>query len=84
MLQCTRSRNHQKVVTRHVWEDSKDWVRGNRLSRAGKYLYRKRKETIERSFADAKELHGFRYCRLRGLANVREQALMPAAVQNMK
>lgn len=50
----------------------------------GKPLYRKRKETIERSFADAKELHGFRYCRLRGWANVTEQALMTAAVQNMK
>ncbi|WP_144025572.1 IS1182 family transposase [Paenibacillus rhizosphaerae] len=84
LQQCTRSRNHQKVVMRHAWEDSKDWARGNRLSRAGKYLYRKRKETIERSFADAKELHGFRYCRLRGLHNVREQALMTAAVQNMK
>ncbi|MBW7457563.1 transposase, partial [Paenibacillus sepulcri] len=47
-------------------------------------LYRKRKETIERSFADAKELHGFRYCRLRGLQNATEQALMTATVQNMK
>jgi hypothetical protein len=82
--QCTQSKNHRKVVTRHVWEDSKDWVRNNRLSKSGKQLYRKRKETIERSFADAKELHGFRYCRLRGLPNVREQALMTAAVQNMK
>jgi len=54
------------------------------LSKSGKYLYKKRKETIERSFADAKQLHGFRYCRLRGLQNVTEQALMTAAVQNMK
>ncbi|WP_226001893.1 transposase, partial [Paenibacillus sp. BJ-4] len=30
--QCTQSRNHRKVVTRHVWEDSKEWVRSNRLS----------------------------------------------------
>lgn len=84
LSQCTQSKNHRKVVTRHVWEDSKEWVRNNRLSKSGKQLYRKRKETIERSFADAKELHGFRYCRLRGLQNVREQALMTAAVQNMK
>ncbi|KJD37322.1 transposase, partial [Paenibacillus polymyxa] len=84
LSQCTQSKNHRKVVTRHVWEDSKEWVRSNRLSPSGKQLYRKRKETIERSFADAKELHGFRYCRLRGLPNVREQALMTAAVQNMK
>jgi hypothetical protein len=81
---CTRSRNHRKVVTRHVWEDSKERVRLNRLSKSGKKLYRKRKETIERSFADAKQLHGFRYCRLRGLRNATEQALMTAAVQNMK
>jgi hypothetical protein len=72
------------VITRHVWEDSKEWVRANRLSKSGKQLYKIRKKTIERSFADAKQLHGFRYCRLRGLRNVREQALMTAAVQNMK
>ncbi|MDQ0113839.1 hypothetical protein J2T15_003282 [Paenibacillus harenae] len=82
--QCTRSRNKRKIVTRHIWEDSKEQVRLNRLSKSGKRLYRKRKETIERSFADAKQLHGFRYCRLRGLNNVIEQALMTAAVQNMK
>lgn len=82
--QCTQSQNHRKVVTRPVWEDSKEWVRNNRLSTPGKKLYCKRKETIERSFADAKELHGFRYCRLHELPNVREQALMTAAVQNMK
>ncbi|WP_419871355.1 IS1182 family transposase [Candidatus Pristimantibacillus sp. PTI5] len=81
---CTRSRNKRKIVTRHIWEDSKEQVRLNRLSKSGKRLYRKRKETIERSFADAKQLHGFRYCRLRGLNNVMEQALMTAAVQNMK
>ncbi len=81
---CTRSRNKRKVITRHVWEDSKERVRLNRLSKSGKKLYRKRKETIERSFADAKELHGFRYCRLRGLRNATEQALMTATVQNMK
>ncbi|WP_308639202.1 IS1182 family transposase [Paenibacillus silvisoli] len=84
LAQCTRSKNHRKLVTRHVWEDSKEQVRQNRLTKSGKGLYRKRKETIERSFADAKQLHGFRYCRLRGLRNVMEQALMTAAVQNMK
>jgi hypothetical protein len=84
LTQCTCSKNHQKVLTRHVWEESKEWVRQNRLSKSGKYLYRLRYETIERSFADAKELHGILYCRLRGRANVQEQALMTATVQNMK
>ncbi len=45
--QCTQAKNHRKVVTRHVWEDSKEWMKNNRLSRSGKQLYRKRKETIE-------------------------------------
>jgi hypothetical protein len=84
LFQCTRSKNHRKVVTRHVWEESKEWVRLNRLSKSGKMLYKKRSQTIERSFADAKELHGFRYCRLRGKEKVLEQALMTAACQNMK
>jgi len=50
----------QKVVTRHVWEDPKDKVRLNRLSPSGKELYKFRKEKVERSFADSKELHGLR------------------------
>lgn len=82
--QCTRSRNKQKVVTRHVWEDHKDKVRLNRLSPEGKVLYKYRKETVERSFADSKELHGLRYCRLRGIKNASEQVLLTAACQNMK
>lgn len=47
LAKCTRSRNHRKVVTRHIWEDSKERVRANRLSKSGKQLYKKRKETIE-------------------------------------
>ncbi len=82
--QCTRSKNHQKVITRHVWEEHKEQVRSNRLSVSGKKLYKFRKEKIEQSFADSKELHGLRYCRLRGLQNAGEQVLLTAACQNMK
>ncbi|UCZ55170.1 IS1182 family transposase [Bacillus shivajii] len=84
LSQCTNSKNHKKVITRHVWEDSKEKVREHRLSPEGKLIYKKRKETIERSFADAKELHGLRYCRLRSLKGATEQALMTATVQNIK
>jgi hypothetical protein len=59
LLQCTKSQNKVKVVTLHVWEEQKEKVRLNRLSRSGKVLYKFRKEKIERSFADSKELHGF-------------------------
>lgn len=83
-IECTRSKNCVKVLTRHVWEESREWVRSNRLSDSGKELYKKRKEQIERSFADSKQLHGLRYCHLRGVLGVQEQVLLTAACQNMK
>lgn len=81
---CTQSANGVKVVIRHVWEDHKEAVDAHRLTDTGKRLYRRRKETVERSFADAKELHGHRYARFRGLTKVRAQALPAGACQNMK
>lgn len=81
---CTRFKAKQKMITRHVWEDSRDQVRANGLTPQGKAIYKRRKETIERRFADAKELHGMRYARMRGLVRVLEQCLFTAAVQNIK
>lgn len=81
---CTHSRNHRKVITRHVWEDDKERIRENRLSERGKVIKRRRAETVERSFADAKELHGYRYARFRGIRRVEMQCLMTAMVQNIK
>ncbi|MEC2394341.1 transposase, partial [Bacillus toyonensis] len=37
-----------------------------------------------RSFAEAKELHGYRVARYRGLKSVQMQAYLNAACQNMK
>jgi hypothetical protein len=82
--QCTQSAAGVKVVTRHVWADFKEAVGAHRLTDKGKALYKRRKETVERSFADAKELHGHRYARFRGLAKVRGQCLLAGACQNMK
>lgn len=82
--QCTRGQSGIKIVTRHVWQHYKESVDANRLTDKGKELYKRRKETVERSFADAKELHGHRYARFRGLAKVNAQALLAAACQNMK
>lgn len=83
-LQCTRSRNMVKVVTRHVWQEARDRVDSHRLEARGRKIYERRKETVERSFADAKQLHGHRYARMRGLGNVREQCLLAAMAQNIK
>lgn len=84
LKQCTRSKTCKKIIARHVWEESREWIRNNKLTACGKLLYKKRQETIERSFADSKQLHGLRYCRLRGKEFVQEQALMTAVCQNIK
>lgn len=47
-------------------------------------IYARRKETVERSFADAKQLHGYRYARYKGLKRVQGQCLLVAAAQNIK
>jgi len=82
--QCTSNAQQVKTVTRHVWEDEREKIDAHRLTREGKALYKRRKETIERSFADAKQLHGHRYIRMRGLLRAQEQCLLSAACQNMK
>lgn len=81
---CTQSANATKVVTRHVWESSREQMDQHRLSRVGKRIYKRRKETVERSFADAKQLHGHRYARFRGLTRVQQQCLLAATAQNIK
>lgn len=82
--QCTENAQQVKTVTRHVWEDYREKVDSHRLTKTGKAIYRRRKETVERSFADAKQLHGHRYIRMRGLLRAQEQCLLSAACQNMK
>ena len=42
------------------------------------------KETVELSFADAKQHHGHRYARFRGLSKVQMQCLLAATAQNVK
>lgn len=84
LSQCTNSKNHQKVIERHVWEEYAEQVKLNRKSERGEYMRRRRSETIERSFADAKQLHGYRYARFRGIEKVESQALMTALAQNIK
>jgi transposase len=84
LASCTTSANATKIVTRHVWQDAKERIDFNRLTPWGKRVYQRRKETVERSFADAKQLHGHRYARFRGLKRMAEQCLLAAAAQNIK
>ena len=81
---CFPKKQKQKVITHHIWEEYKDIARKNKLTSTDKKLYKVRCSTIERSFADAKELNGYRYARFRGLKSVQMQVCLIAAYQNMK
>ncbi len=67
---CTNSKNYQKTVTKHIWNEYIEFSEDIRHTPKYKKLYEKRKETIERVFADAKEKYGMRYTLLRGLTQV--------------
>lgn len=84
LAECTTSKNHKKVITRHVMQASVDNANERRLTDWGKKIYKRRCETVERSFADAKQHHNHRYARFRGKANVQMQCYLAAAAQNIK
>lgn len=81
---CTNSKNSTKVVMRHVWEPYMELAEDIRHTPEGKALYRQRGETIERVFADAKEKHGMRYTRYRGLRKVNDYLTLLFACMNLK
>lgn len=84
LASCTTNAKAQRTITRHVWADERERTDAHRLTPWGKAIYKRRKETVERSFADAKQLHGHRYARFRSLVKVRVQCLLAAAAQNIK
>ena len=82
--QCTKSKNMQKVITRHIWEEYKEQANENRYTKNWKENYPKRKETIERIFGDCKELHNLRFTRVRGLLKNSQNSTMIFACHNLK
>ena len=84
LAKCTLSKNHVKVVQRHVWERYLEEAEDIRHNIGYHDIYDKRKETIERVFADSKEGHGLRYTRLRGLKKNQHQVLIIFAAYNLK
>ena len=81
---CTRSKNCVKTVQRHIWKDYEELADDARYTPEYKDLYAKRKETIERVFADAKEKHAMRYTHYRGLAQVSNWVRLKFAAMNLK
>lgn len=84
LASCTKAKNMQKVIFRHVWQDDKDLTYIRDKTDFGQYLLQRRRETVERSFADSKELHSMRYARYRGRKKVERQSLLAATAQNLK
>ena len=81
---CTQSKTHQRTITVHIWNEYLEQVEKWRLTEEIKELYKQRKETIERVFADAKEKHGMRYTQYRGLAQVTKWVKLKFACMNLK
>ena len=73
-----------KIVRRHIHEEWNEIFYKNRISSEGKELYQKRKEHVERSFADSKQNHGYRYAMYRGLKKNQNYTWLICAAQNMK
>ena len=84
LSQCTQSKDHTKVVTRHVWEDYLETCEDIRHTLGNKEIYGLRKETIERVFGTAKEYHGFRYTQYIGKARMEMKAGLTFACMNLK
>ena len=82
--QCLSEKATRRQVQRHLWQDALEQIDVFTKSPRGQSLYQFRKQTIEPSFAEAKDNHGFRTARMLGLHNMREQSFLTAAVQNMK
>ena len=73
-----------KTVQRHIWKDYEELADDARYMPKYQELYRRRKETIERVFADAKEKHAMRYTPYRGLSQVSNWVRLKFAAMNLK
>ena len=81
---CTHSKDCVKTVQRHIWKEYEKLADDARYTPEYRDLYKQRKETIERVFADAKEKHAMRYTQYRGLAQVTNWVKLKVAAMNLK
>jgi hypothetical protein len=80
---CTTA-DHGRMVHRSFYEEYLERVRGYHTTEPYQKALRKRQVWVEPLFAEAKEWHGLRRLRLRGLRNANIQGLLIAAGQNLK
>jgi transposase len=80
---CTAS-DHGRSIHHSLYEAYLDRVRGYHATEAYAKAMRKRQVWIEPLFGEAKQWHGLRRFRLRGLEKVNIESLLIAAGQNVK
>jgi hypothetical protein len=81
--ECTAS-DRGRTIQRSIYEGYLEKVRGYHTTEAYKKAIGKRQAWVEPLFAEAKEWHGLRRLRLRGLLNATILGLLIAAGQNLK
>ena len=81
--ECCKTQGY-RVIRRLICEELNENSRDRRLSERGKELYKLRKEKIERSFADSKNNHGYRYAMYKGIEKNQNYTWLICAAQNMK
>jgi hypothetical protein len=81
--ECTTS-DRGRTIQRSIYEGYLETVRSYHATEPYKKSIRKRQVWVEPLFAEAKEWHGLRRLRLRGLMNANIQGLLIAAGQNLK
>ena len=76
--------NKFRTIRRFINEEVNEKARERRLSEEGKKLFKKRKTTVERSFGDSKQNHGYRYTLYKGVEKNQSYTHLICAAQNMK
>ena len=78
------SKDCMKTVQRHIWKDYEELADDAIYTPEYARFYKRRKETMERVFADAKEKHAMRYTQYRGWAQVTNWVKLKFATMNLK
>lgn len=80
---CCGTSKYRKI-RRVINEEINERARERRLSEEGKEIFKKRKTTVERSFGDSKQNHGYRYTLYKGVEKNQAYTHLICAAQNMK
>jgi transposase len=80
---CTRRPEAGRTVSRHEYEEEIERLRQRMATPAAQALYRLRKQTVERGFADVKEHRQLRRFSGRGLARAQAEVGLAVLVHNL-